>query len=155
MENIYTIYDELSLGLIINGSIEKDLEDNSKILIEINQFPIMLVLYSNTLYSSYTKIFTNYFEDIIKLYGYSEDDAAESVGNLNKIFKQLSKTTKSTEELSEVTEAYNVITLEELKEIYSNVPNTEAFLKYYKSFDKISIADKDVAIRGNKGESFD
>ena len=60
MENIYTIYDELSLGLIINGSIEKDLEDNSKILIEINQFPIMLELYSNPLYSSYTKIFTNY-----------------------------------------------------------------------------------------------
>lgn len=84
MENIIKINNELSMGLLINYTLEKDFKNNEEVIVNIYPFVFdfgntYAEYYSNPLYSSYASTFIKYDREIFKLYGYSDEEAKQSV----------------------------------------------------------------------------
>ena len=144
MDNILKINDELSLGIIIGTSIGKDFKDNSKIMIAINGFAFDGTgagdYYINPLYSQYAGAFIKYDRELLKIYGYSEEEARDAVKRLFKVYTEIAKESKTIEESAKIENMYNVETLNELKEIYSNI-NIASFLKKFNKYDTIMLSD--------------
>lgn len=145
MNNIVKTNNELSLGILINPLIQKDYKDNTKIIVNINPFcfdygTIYSDYYTNPLYSSYTATYIEYDRKILKLYGYTDDEAKESIKKISKFYTEIANSSMKMEELAEVQNSYNIVTKEELKDIYNNI-NIDVFLKEYDKNYNISIVD--------------
>ena len=153
LNNIMKIGQEIGLSYIIPVGLVKDFKDNSKIALAISPFVYDFGMsnsdiYNNPMYASYSSMFIGYDRKILELYGYSEEEAKESVKEISKLYTTIAKASKSQEEMAEVSSTYNVITLNELKDIYSNI-DIESFISEFNGYDVIFISDKDQAVALN------
>lgn len=149
MNNIVKINNELSVGIFINPVLQNDYKDNTKTIINIAPFTfdygnIYSDYYTNPLYSSYVAKYIEYDRKIMELYGYSKEEAKESVKKISKFYTQIANNSKSMEELSKVQNLYNIVDNNELKEIFNNI-NINIFLSKYGRDYEISIVDKNQA----------
>ncbi len=149
MNNIAKINNELSVGIFINPALQNDYKDNTKTIINIAPFSfdygnIYSDYYTNPLYSSYVALYIEYDREILELYGYTEEEAKESVRKISRFYTEIANSSKSMEELTEVQSYYNIVEDTELKGIYSNI-NINVFLNKFGSNYKISIVDKEQA----------
>ncbi len=145
MNNLAEIDRELSLGIFINSALQNDYKDNTQTIVMIVPFSfdygnIYSDYYTNPLYSSYVATYIEYDREIFKRYGYSEEEAKESVRKISRFYSDIAKNSKSMEELTQIQSFYNIVTKNELKDIYSNI-NIDAFLNYGEQYD-ISIVDE-------------
>lgn len=152
MKNISNINNKLSLNIFIGVSLANDYKDNTHTIIMIAPFAfdygnIYSDYYTNPLYSSYVATYIEYDRKILEIYGYSEQEAKESVRMISKFYSELANSSKCMEELSEIKSYYNIVSLNELKEIYNNI-DINLFLKQYGDYN-ISIVDKEQAIAIN------
>ena len=143
--NISTINDELSLGIFINTVIQDDYVNNKDTVIMIAPFTfdyanIYSDYYTNPLYSSYVSTYIEYDRKILELYGYSKEEAKESVRKISRFYAEIANNSKSREELAEIKNYYNIISKNDLNTIFSNI-NIEEFINKYGNY-KISIVDK-------------
>lgn len=146
MSNISKINNELSVGIFINPTLQNDYKDNTKTIINIAPFSfdygnIYSDYYANPLYSSYIALYIEYDREIFELYGYSKEEAKESVRRISRFYTEIANNSKSMEELAEVQSYYNIVEDKELKEIFNNI-NINVFLNKYGSNYEISIVDK-------------
>jgi len=149
MNNIAKINNELSVGIFINPALQEDYKDNTKTIINIAPFSFdygnsYSDYYTNPLYSSYIALYIEYDREIFKLYGYSDEDARESVRKISRFYTEIANNSKSMEELAEVQSYYNIVEDKELKEIFNNI-NINVFLNKYGNNYDISIVDKEQA----------
>ena len=149
MNNIVKINNELSVGIFINPALQNDYKDNTKTIINIAPFTfdygnIYSDYYTNPLYSSYVAKYIEYDRKIMELYGYSKEEAKESVKKISKLYTQIANNSKSMEELLKVQNLYNIVDNNELKEIFNNI-NINIFLSKYGRDYEISIVDKNQA----------
>jgi len=146
MQTLIEMRQESGLVYLIPVGLTKDYADNSKIALTISTFIYdfsnsMSDIYNNPLYATYTSTFIKYDRKLLELYGYSEEEAKESVKEINQFYTTIASDSKSQEELAELSATYNVITLEQLKDIYSNI-DIESFISDYAGFDTIFIVDE-------------
>lgn len=148
--NIIKINNDLSLGILVNATVEADYNDNKEAIVNI--YPMMYDYenmypdyYTNPLYANYVGTYIKYDREIFKLYGYSDEEAKESVRKINKFYMKIAENSKSMEELSEIPNLYNIKTDEQLKEIYTNIKNLDGFLSDYNKNLKVSIVDENQA----------
>ncbi len=145
MNNLARIDKELSLGIFINSALQNDYKDKTQTIVMVAPFSfdygnIYSDYYTNPLYSSYVATYIEYDREIFKLYGYSDEEAKESVRKISRFYTEIAKNSKPMEELTEVQSFYNIVTKNELKDIYSNI-NIDTFLNYGNQYD-ISIVDE-------------
>lgn len=148
MNNLAVIDNELSLGIFINSTLQYDYKDNTQPIIMIAPFSFdygnnYSDYYTNPLYSSYVATYIEFDRELFKIYGYSDEKAKESVRKISRFYSEIAKNSKSKEELTEIQSLYNLVTKEELKNIFSNI-NIDRFLKYNNQY-KISIVDENQA----------
>ncbi len=148
MNNLAVIDNELSLGIFINSALQYDYKDNTQPIIMIAPFSFdygnnYSDYYTNPLYSSYVATYIEFDRELFKIYGYSDEKAKESVRKISRFYSEIAKNSKSKEELTEIQSLYNLVTKEELKNIFSNI-NIDRFLKYNNQY-KISIVDANQA----------
>lgn len=146
MNNLAKTDKELSLGIFINSGLQNDYKDNTQTIVMIAPFTfdygnIYSDYYTNPLYSSYVATYIEFDREIFKLYGYSEEEAKESVRKISRFYTEIAKNSKSMEELTEVQSYYNIVTKNELKDIFSNI-NIDTFLSSYSNEYNISIVDE-------------
>ena len=146
INNIAKINDDLSLGIFINPGLQNDYKDNLKTIVNIAPFTfdygnIYSDYYTNPLYSSYIAIYIEYDRKIFELYGYSKEEAKESVRKISRLYTQIANNSKSMEELSKVQSYYNIVDKNELNEIFNNI-DINMFLNKYNNNYEISIVDK-------------
>lgn len=146
MNNLAKINQELSLGIFIDFALQNDYKDNTKTIVMIAPFSfdygnIYSDYYTNPLYSSYVATYIEFDRQIFELYGYSEEEAKESVRKISRFYTEIAQNSKSMEELTEVQSLYNIVSKNELKEIFSNI-NIDTFLGSYSNQYNISIADE-------------
>lgn len=149
MSNIAKINNELSVGIFINPALQDDYKDNTKTIVNIAPFSFdygnnYSDYYTNPLYSSYIALYIEYDREIFELYGYSEEEAKESVRKISRFYTEIANNSKSMEELAEVQSYYNIVEDKELKEIFNNI-NINVFLNKYGNNYDISIVDKEQA----------
>lgn len=149
MNNIAKMNNELSVGIFINPTLQNDYKDNTKTIINIAPFNfdygnIYSDYYTNPLYSSYIALYIEYDREIFELYGYSEEEAKESVRKISRFYTEIANNSKSMEDLAEVQNYYNIVEDKELKEIFNNI-NINVFLNKYANNYEISIVDKEQA----------
>lgn len=140
MDAIYLANSDLALDLILNMTLLEDLEDNSKIMLLIDQFPMFLKaeVYYNPLYVSYVNMVEESNIKVFKYYGYTEEQAKESASQITKMCKDIAYEAKTFD--TSLKSIYNVITIEQLKDTYSNIHNIDSFINQYGSFDKVILA---------------
>lgn len=149
IDNIAKMNNELSVGIFINPALQDDYKDNTKTIINIALFGfdygnIYSDYYTNPLYSSYIALYIEYDREIFELYGYSEEEAKESVRKISRFYTEIANNSKSMEDLAEVQNYYNIVEDKELKEIFNNI-NINVFLNRYANNYEISIVDKEQA----------
>lgn len=145
MNNLARIDKELSMGIFINSALQNDYKDNTQTIVTIAPFSFdygntYSDYYTNPLYSSYVATYIEFDREIFKIYGYNDEEAKESVRKISRFYTEIAKNSKPMEELTEVQSFYNIVTKNELKDIYSNI-NIDTFLNYSNQFD-ISIVDE-------------
>lgn len=150
LSNINNINNELSTSLLFSTGIENDLKDNEKTMLVIAPFMfdfgnIYSDYYTNPLYSSYVSMYIKYDREILKLYGYTEEEAKDTVRNISKFYSKIAEKSKTMEELTDVEKMYNIVGIDKVKDIYSNV-NLNMFIdKYSGSYDTICLMDEEQA----------
>ena len=145
MNNLARIDKELSLGIFINSALQNDYKDNTQTIVAVAPFSfdygnIYSDYYTNPLYSSYVATYIEYDRKIFKLYGYSDKEAKESIRKISRFYTEIAKNSKPMEELTEVQSFYNIVTKNELKDIFSNI-NIDDFINYNNQYN-ISIVDE-------------
>ncbi len=144
MDAVYLADSDLALGLILDLSLSEDFEDNSKILLCVGQFPMMLQaeIYKSPFYASYVNIVEESNIKIFEHYGYTEEEAKESASQITEMCQKIAKETNNIENVAYVKNIYNVITIDQLKDTYSSIYNIDSFINQYGTFDKIILMDE-------------
>lgn len=145
LDNIAKINEDLSMRLLINAIIESDYKNNEEAIVNIYPFAydygvIYSDYYTNPIYSNYVGMFIKYDREILKLYGYSEEEAKESVRKISKFYMEIANNSKAMDELDEVEEIYNIQNSKTINEIYTNI-NIDKFLSNYNKKLQVSIVD--------------
>ncbi|MGN1351814.1 MAG: M13 family metallopeptidase [Clostridia bacterium] len=145
MNNLARIDKELSLGIFINSALQNDYKDNTQTIVAVAPFSfdygnIYSDYYTNPLYSSYVATYIEFDREIFKIYGYNDEEAKESVRKISRFYTEIAKNSKPMEELTEVQSFYNIVTKNELKDIFSNI-NIDKFIDYNNQYN-ISIVDE-------------
>ena len=150
LSNINNINNELSTSLLFSVGIEDDLKDNKKTMLVIAPFVfdfgnIYSDYYTNPLYSSYVSMYIKYDREILKLYGYTDEEAKDTVRNISKFYSKIAEKSKTMEELTNVEKMYNIVKIDKVKSIYSNV-NLNMFIdKYSGVYDTVCLMDEEQA----------
>ena len=145
MNNLARIDKELSLGIFINSALQNDYKDNTQTIVAIAPFSFdygntYSDYYTNPLYSSYVATYIEYDREIFKIYGYNDEKAKESVRKISRFYTEIAKNSKPMEELTEIQSFYNIVSKNELKDIFSNI-NIDDFINYNNQYN-ISIVDE-------------
>ena len=145
MSNLARIDKELSLGIFINSALQNDYKDNTQTIVVVAPFSfdygnIYSDYYTNPLYSSSVATYIEFNREIFKIYGYSDEEAKESVRKISRFYTDIARESKTMEKLTEIQSFYNIVSKAELKDIYSNI-NIDTFLNYSNQYD-ISIVDE-------------
>ena len=98
--------------------------------------------YTNPLYASYASMYVKYDREILKLYGYTEDEAKEVVRNISKFYAKVAEESKTMEELTDVEKMYHVVDRNELNKIYSNIDLNLFMDKYAGDYNTICLMDE-------------
>ena len=125
VNNAIKIENELGLSIFTTMSVNSNMKNTSENIVYLYpvsfDFGSSCEYYSNEDYSYYEALIKQYGIKILKLYGYDTKKAREVSNKLNEFYNNVCSNSKTNIELSDYSNLHNIITKEELKEIYSNV----------------------------------
>ena len=123
--NAIRIENELGLSIFTIMSVNSNMKNTSENIVYLYpvsfDFGSSCEYYSNEDYSCYEALIKQYGIKILKLYGYDTKKAREVSNKLNEFYNNICSNSKTSIELSNYSGLYNIITKEELKQIYSNI----------------------------------
>lgn len=125
INNAIIVENELMIDIFTRSTIAPDFKDNSKTIVYF--YPVTFDfgsssdIYIDEDYSRYHALVKQYQIKLLKLYGYDKDKARSISSNLDKFFIDVSNKSKTSNELNDVDSLYNVVTKDELQDIYTNI----------------------------------
>ncbi len=132
INKIITIENDLGIDIITNIKVDKDFKNTNKNIIYL--YPITMDFgasadfYVNPDYMTYKALIKQYGIKILKEYGYDKKKARTISKNITDMYIDISSNSKLASDLEDVSNYYNIITIEDLKKIYTNF-DIEKYLK--------------------------
>ena len=132
INNAIIIEKELNIDVFTNIKVEKDYKNNERSIIYL--YPITMDFgasadyYVNEDYMQYKALIKQYGIKLLKKYGYSTKKAREVSKNITNMYIDISNNSLLSKDLEDISKYYNIISKEELKQIYSNI-NIDTYLK--------------------------
>ena len=154
INNAIKVENNLYIDIFTRATVAPDFKDTSKNIVYFYpvtfDFGVSGDMYINPDYSRYHAILKQSQIKLLKEFGYDKKKAREVSGLLDDFFIDVSSVSKTEEDLSDVDSLYNVITKDELQNIYSNI-DINKYLKLMGIQDEkyFSIVDKDNYIKIN------
>lgn len=138
------IENDLFVPIFTSMSVMSDFKDTSKNIIYLSpvtfDFGAPADYYIDEDYLAQKALVKQYGIKLLKLYGYDKTKAREVSKNITDYYTQISKKSKASALFNDVENMYNIITKEELKEIYSNL--NSSYFDIIPENTKISILDR-------------
>lgn len=144
INNATTVENDLFIPIFTIMSVMSDFKDTSKNMIYLSpvtfDFGASADYYIDDNYLSQRALVKQYGIKLLKEYGYDNKKAREVSKNITNYYTEIAKKSKSSAYFNDIENMYNIITKDELKEIYSNLDSS-----YFDSIPdnvKLSILDK-------------
>ena len=125
INNAIEIENTLNIDIFTNIHIDNDYKDTSKNIIYL--YPITMDFganadyYINPDYMSYKALIKQYGIKLLKEYGYDKKKSREISNNITNMYIDISNNSKLSKDLEDISNYYNIITKEELQNIYTNL----------------------------------
>lgn len=125
INNAIKVENDLYIDIFTLSTVAPDFKDTSKNIVYL--YPITFDfgmgsdIYINPDYSRYHALVKQAQVKLLKLYGYDKTKARNVSKMLDDFFIDISNNSKTEKDLSDVDSLYNVITKEELQNIYTNI----------------------------------
>ena len=125
IDNAMVIENELFIDIFTLSTVNSDFKDSSKNIVYF--YPITYDfgsssdIYVDEEYSRYHALYKQYQIKLLKLYGYSKEEARSISKELDSFFIDIASSSKTSKDLSDVDSLYNVVSKNELQDIYSNI----------------------------------
>lgn len=144
INNATTIENTLGVSVFTMASISKDFKDTSKNILYLYPVPFDFSAnadyYIKDDYLSSKALVKQYGIKLLKLYGYDKKKAREVSKKITDYYTEIAKKSKTQDYFTDFENMYNIITKEELKQIYSNLPSS--YFDFIPDSAKISILDR-------------
>lgn len=125
INNAIEIENTLNIDIFTNIHIDNDYKNTSKNIIYL--YPITMDFganadyYINPDYMSYKALIKQYGIKLLKEYGYDKKKSREISNNITNMYIDISNNSKLSKDLEDISSYYNIITKEELQNIYTNL----------------------------------
>ena len=125
INNAIEIENTLNIDIFTNIHIDNDYKNTSKNIIYL--YPITMDFganadyYINPDYMSYKALIKQYGIKLLKEYGYDKKKSREISNNITNMYIDISNNSKLSKDLEDISNYYNIITKEELQNIYTNL----------------------------------
>lgn len=123
--NSITIENELSIDIFTKATVTKDFKDNTKNIIyfyPINfDYNLTSDYYINSDYLYYHALLKQSNIKLLKQYGYTKEQARTSAKLVDEFYTNIAKMSKTNKDLNNIENYYNIITKQELQQIYTNI----------------------------------
>lgn len=122
---VIEVENDLGVDIFTNIVVEADYKDNSQNIVYF--YPVTLAFGSSVDYfvdadyMTYKAYIKRAMIQLLKVYGYDKSKAREVVSDLVSFYEQIGEVSKLSSELQEVDSYYNLVSLDELSSIYSNL----------------------------------
>ena len=132
INNAITIEKDLNIDIFTNIKVEKDYKNNEKNIIYL--YPITMDFgassdyYVNEDYMQYKAIVKQYGIKLLKQYGYNIKQSRAISQRITNMYTDISNNSLLSKDLEDISKYYNIITKEDLKQIYYNI-NIDKYLK--------------------------
>ena len=125
IDNAIIIENELFIDIFTLSTVSTDFKDSTKNIVYF--YPITYDfgsssdIYVDEEYSRYHALYKQYQIKLLKLYGYSKEEARSISRKLDDFYIDIASSSKTSKDLSDVDSLYNVVSKNELQSIYSNI----------------------------------
>lgn len=138
INNSIKIETELNIDIFTQATVSKDFKDNTKNIIyfyPINfDYGVNSDYYTESNYIYYHALLKQSNIRLLKQYGYTKEEARKSAKSIDEFYKNIANSSKTSKDLKDIESYYNIITKEELQNIYTNID-----IEYY--FQKLNISN--------------
>lgn len=120
-----SIENTLNIDIFTNVKVDSDFKDTTQNIVYF--YPITFDFgtssdyYANADYISYKAFLKQYGLKILKQYGYETKKAREISTNITNMYTEIATNSKLSSDLEDISNYYNIITKEELQNIYTNL----------------------------------
>ncbi len=125
INNAIKVENDLYIDIFTLSTVAPDFKDTSKNIVYFYpvtfDFGMNSDIYINPDYSRYHALLKQAQIKLLKLYGYDKVKSREISGMLDEFFTNLASKSKNEKDLSDVDSLYNVITKNDLQNIYTNI----------------------------------
>lgn len=124
VEALALLSSEFGFSSIVGGYyIDQDMADSGKNSVYLMYADTLIgkEYLENPQMQEYVDIYYTYMTDMLEEYGMSEQEAADTVSEIDVLLRDICSSTLSMEEYYDPSITYNVFTREELQELYTNV----------------------------------
>ena len=125
INNAIYIENTLHIDIFTNIKVDKDFKNTSKNIIYL--YPITMDFgtsadyYVNEDYMSYKALIKQYGIKIMNNYGYDKKKSRSISNDITNMFIDISNNSKLSKDLEDISSYYNIITINDLKKIYTNL----------------------------------
>ncbi len=126
------IENELSIDIFTKVTVAKDFKNSDQLIAYL--YPISFDYgltsdyYTNSDYLYYHALLKQYNIKLLKQYGYTKEEARNSATLVDNFYKDIATNSKNSKDLNNIEEYYNIITKEELQNIYTTI-DINSYLK--------------------------
>lgn len=125
INNAINIENILNIDIFTNINIASDFKDTTKNIVYFYpitfEFGASADYYINEDYMSYKALIKQYGIKILKQYGYDKKTAREISTNLTNMYINIASNSKLSQDLEDISSYYNIITKDDLQNIYTNL----------------------------------
>lgn len=125
IDNTIIVENELFIDIFTKAVVEADFKDTSKNIVYFYpvgfDFGSSSDIYVNPDYSRYHALVKQYQIKLLKLYGYTKEEARDISLKLDNFFIDISNKSKTSSDLNNVDSLYNVVSKAELQDIFTNI----------------------------------
>lgn len=130
LDTLYELDNEIGLGSVFTVNLQKDYKDKDRNVLVINSIESSCAMFNEISYIEIMETNKQMYKDLLTEYGYDENEASNLVDEYFNLEKNACNGSLSITELQDIDTIYNLYSLDEVKQIYSNI-DIEKYLKDY------------------------
>ena len=130
MNVLYELDNEIGTTTIFDISLDKDLKDKNKKMMTINSIESNCAIFNEPSYAAQLFVYKQMFKDFFFVFGYSKQEVEKMVEDYFNLENEACTGSLSILELRDIDKTYNIYTLDEIKDIFSNI-DIDNYLQQY------------------------
>lgn len=130
LNTAYEIDNEIGTNIVLDKDLSKDIVDKSQIVLTLQSAESDCAILLEKNYNQVIEIEKKMYVDFLVEYGYEEKEAQLKIDNYFNFIKSSCNGSLSVVDLRDPDKTYNLYSLDEVKNIYSNI-DIEKYLKDY------------------------